>query len=75
MDPRPGIVEHSEPGMAARRVRISREDFEAHGYTESREGCLQLRLWREPKNHNERCRSRMEVAEGGRRRVEAAYAA
>ena len=64
--------------MAARRVRLGSEDFEAHGYTESCKGCLQLRLGRAPKNHNERCGSRMEAAiavesEDGRRRVEAAY--
>ena len=78
LEARPKIVEHSEPGMAARRLRLVMGDFEAHGYTESCDGCLQLRLGRAPKNHNERCRDWMEVAiaaesEDGLGRVEAAY--
>ena len=28
-DLRPRVVEHSEPDMAARRLRLGREDFEA----------------------------------------------
>ena len=78
LDPRPRIVEHSEPGMVARRVRLNREDFEVHGYTDHCDGCLQLRLGRAARSHNERCRSRMEAAiagesEEGRRRVEAGH--
>ena len=78
LDPRPKIVDHGELGMAARRLRLDREDVEAHGYTESCEGCSELRLGRVPKNHNERCRSRMEAtiaaeSEDGRRRFKAAY--
>ena len=34
LEPRPKVVEHSEPGMAPRRLRLGREDFEALGYTE-----------------------------------------
>ena len=78
LDPRPRVVEESEPGMSARRVRLTREDFEVHGYTDTCDGCRQLRLGRPPRGHNERCRTRMEAAiseesEEGRLRVEAAY--
>ena len=48
LDPRPNLVEHSEPGMNARRVRLTREDFEVHGYTDTCEGCRQLRLGKPP---------------------------
>ena len=69
------IVEHSEPGMAARHLRRGRKNFEAHGYTESCDGCIQLRAGWAPRNHNKRCRNRMEMAiavesEDGRGRVE-----
>ena len=78
LDARPKIVEHSEPGTAARRLRLGRKEFDAHGYSECCDGCLQMRLGRAPKNHNARCRKRMEIAiaaesEDRRRRVEAAY--
>ena len=78
LEARPKIVEHSEPGIAARRLRLSREDFDAPGYIESCDGCLHVCLGRSPTNLSERCRNRMEMAiaaesEDGRRRVEAAY--
>ena len=70
--------EHTEPGHLARRTRLTREDFEAHGFTPGCYGCRLLREGGEKSGgHNEVCRQRMEAANsstaGGKDRVEEGY--
>ena len=70
--------EHTEPGHLARRTRLTREDFEAHGFTPGCYGCRLLREGGEKSGgHNEVCRQRMEAAisstAGGKDRVEEGY--
>ena len=43
-----------------RRVKISREDLQMHGYTAKCEGCRAIMAGRPQRPHNEDCRRRME---------------
>ena len=56
-----------------RRLRVSKDMLRAHGYTENCEGCKAQRAGPAPKNHSERCRSRivkeLEKTEEGSRRI------
>ena len=55
---------------AARRMRLSPEDFKHHGYTKDCPGCLSLRdgtIVRVRRNHSEACRDQMEEIIGGDR--------
>ena len=61
-------------GLRARRVRLEKEDFITHGYTQGCPGCQALREEQPPRKHSEICRQRIEQAlrqsEAGRERVE-----
>ena len=63
-EPIPSVPAHQE--KVPRRMKLTKEILDIHGYTENCDGCKNARAGlKEPKNHTEACRTRLEEAMDG----------